>query len=477
MRGQAICNDAGKATRMVGVQIDIHSLRRTEKSFVYESLYDTLTGLPNRTSLMERLRRAAETANHNCDYRFAVLFIGLDRFKIINDSLGHLVGDQLLYEISQRLAKHLQPNDTIARLGGDEFVILLEDVKTQDNPVVIAQQILQELSVPFNLAEQEIFISASIGITLSTIGFDRPEDLLRDADLAMCRAKAQGRGCYEMFHPRMHTSAVTILQMESDLRRALERQELRLHYQPIFSLRSNRLVGFEALIRWQHPQQGLVSPLKFVPIAEETGLITPIGAWVLQEACRQMRQWQEQFPQWKNLVVNVNLSSKQFSPNLVEQVQQTLNHTGLEAQHLKLELTESVLMSHADLAVETLSHLKQLGLHLAIDDFGTGYSSLSYLHRFPIDTLKIDRSFIQRVDVDGEQLAIVRTIMTLAWNLGMEVVAEGVETPKQLTQLRSLRCEFAQGYLFSKPCDAKAIETILTQAPEQSQFKQYEKYK
>lgn len=470
-RGQAIRNGLGQAVRMIGVQTDVTELKRAEEKLIHDALYDPLTGLPNRVSLMERLRRTGDLVSQEQQYLFAVLFIDLDRFKMINDSLGHAIGDLLLREIAHRLAFCLRPDDTIARLGGDEFVILLEDVKTHDNAISVAERILHELSTPFTLEGREIFTTASIGITFSNTKLNHPEDLLRDADLAMYRAKTQGRGRYEIFHPRMYTSAVALLEMETDLRRALERQELKLHYQPIVSLRTNRLVGFEALIRWQHPQQGLIPPAKFVPIAEETGLIAPIGNWILQEACTQMRQWQKQFPEWRALTINVNLSSKQFTPHLVEQVHQILQETGLDAQHLKLEITESALMGHADSAITTLTQLKQLGIQLAIDDFGTGYSSLSYLHRFPIDSLKVDRSFINKIDVDGEQLAIVRTIITLAWNLGMEVVAEGVETPKQLAQLRSLRCEYAQGYLFSKPCDAEAIETLLIHDLEAGQFK------
>ncbi|MCU0524482.1 MAG: GGDEF and EAL domain-containing protein [Elainella sp. Prado103] len=462
-RGHAVRNLANEPIRMVGLQTDISYWKRNHTKPVADALHDSLTGLPNRVSLMDALRHAGERSSRQPEFLFAVLFIDLDRFKMINDSLGHRVGDQLLIEIAQRLAAQLRPDDTIARLGGDEFVIVLQNIQSLEKALATTEALLQELSIPFCIEGRDIFTSASIGIALSSTGFIHPENLLRDADLAMYRAKSEGRGRYALFHPRMHTSAVAMLELETDLRRALERNELRLYYQPIVSLRTNRLVGFEALIRWQHPQQGLISPAKFVPIAEETGLIQPIGQWVLQEACMQMRRWQQQFPEWQSLTVNVNLSSHQFTPYLVDQVRQILAETELAGQSLKLEITESVLMSHAESAITTLSQLKELGIQLAIDDFGTGYSSLSYLHRFPIDTLKVDRAFIQRVDVDGEQLAIVRTIITLAWNLGMEVVAEGVETPKQLAQLRSLRCEYAQGYLFSKPQDVKSTEELLTQ--------------
>lgn len=469
-RGQVVRNPAGEPVRMVGIQTDISYWKRNQTKAVQETLRDPLTGLPNRVALMDSLRQAGARAGHQPDFLFAVLFIDLDRFKMINDSLGHRVGDQLLVSIAQRLAARLGPEDTIARLGSDEFVIVLQDIQSPEQTLAMTETLLQELTVPFCIEGRDIFTSASIGIALSSTGFIHPENLLRDADLAMYRAKTEGRGRYALFHPRMHTSAVAMLELETDLRRALERDELELHYQPIVSLRTNRLVGFEALVRWQHPQQGLISPVKFIPIAEETGLIQPIGHWVLRQACLQMRRWQQEFPAWQPLTMNVNLSGYQFTPQLADQVRQTLAETELAGQYLKLEITESVLMSHAEAAIATLSHLKELGIQLAIDDFGTGYSSLSYLHRFPIDTLKVDRSFIQRIDVDGEQLAIVRTIITLAWNLGMEVVAEGVETSRQLAQLRALRCEYAQGYLFSKPRTVKGVETLFTQELIDQQF-------
>ncbi|MFM7426000.1 MAG: putative bifunctional diguanylate cyclase/phosphodiesterase, partial [Elainella sp.] len=370
---------ADEVVRVVGLQTDITHLKQVPVQHLQDPLFDALTGLPNRVALMERLGHAGELASHNPDYLISVLFIDLDRFKMINDSLGHGIGDQLLCEISRSLSASVRPNDTVARLGSDEFVILLEDIKTQENATTIAQRILQSLAQPFNLEGREVFMSASIGITFSAEGLHRPEDLLRDADLAMYRAKMQGRGRYAIFHPKMYSSAVALLEMETDLRRAVDRQELELYYQPIVSLRSNRLVGFEALLRCHHPQQGLISPAQFVPIAEETGLIAPMGRWILRQACSQLRQWQTQFPDWPPLTVNVNLSSKQFSPYLGEQVEQILRETKLAAQYLKLEITESVLMSHAESAIATLTQLKQLGIQLAIDDFGTGFSSLSYL--------------------------------------------------------------------------------------------------
>ncbi|NJR41365.1 MAG: EAL domain-containing protein [Akkermansiaceae bacterium] len=439
----------------------VSDLKQMEERLLYDALYDSLTGLPNRVLLMDRLRHVVQASKCDNSYLFAMLFIDLDRFKVINDSLGHAVGDHLLIDIAKRLAKCVRPTDTLARLGGDEFVILLEEVNNSEGVMQVADRVQQELTRPFNIEGHEIFTAASIGIALSNTGYDRPEDLVRDADIAMYRAKAQGRARYEIFHPKMHTRAVKLLQLETDLRRAIERKELLLHYQPIISLRTGKASGFEALLRWQHPTRGMVSPGEFIPIAEESGLIIPIGWWVLRKACQQMQIWNQQFPDRqfpdrRSLVINVNLSGKQFSRNLTEQVSQILNETGLSPHQLKLEITESLLIENAESAAATLSRLQDLGILLALDDFGTGYSSLSYLHRFPIDTLKIDRSFISRLDVDGEQLVIVKAIIGLAWDLGIEVVAEGVETAKQLAQLRAHRCEYAQGYFFARPLDAQA---------------------
>jgi diguanylate cyclase (GGDEF)-like protein/PAS domain S-box-containing protein len=461
-RGVIVRDASGKAYRIVGTQTDITYRKFTEEQLLHDASHDALTGLPNRVLFMERLSHAISLAKRRRNYSFAVLFFDLDRFKLINDSLGHLVGDQLLIAIARRLEKYLRVGDTVARLGGDEFTILLEDIRDGSVVTNIVNRLQEELTRPFNLNGHEVFTSTSIGIALSTIGYDRPEDLLRDADIAMYRAKASGKARYEVFDTTMHTRAVALLQLETDLRRGLEREEFQLHYQPIVSLQTDEITGFEALIRWQHPQRGLVSPTEFIPFAEETGLIVPIGWWVFREACHQMRIWQLQFPEYSSLVMSINLSAKQFAqPDLLEQINQILQETNLEPSSLKLEITESVVMENAEAATAMLLQLRALGIRLSIDDFGTGYSSLAYLYRFPTHTLKIDRSFINKIDADSEQLEIVRTIVTLASNLGMDVIAEGVETVKQLAQLKTLNCECGQGYFFSKPVDSQTATALL----------------
>lgn len=443
---------------------DITSRKRVEEQLLHDAFHDGLTGLPNRALFMERLGHAISLTKQREDYLLAVLFLDLDRFKVINDSLGHMIGDQLLIAISRRLETCLRSGDTIARLGGDEFAILLEDIKNDSYPKYIAERIQKELMRPFNLSGHEVFAGASIGIAMSTTGYDRPDDLLRDADTAMYHAKTQGTlaARHQVFDNAMHIRAVALLQLETDLRRAVERGEFQLHYQPIVSLKTGKINGFEALVRWQHPERELVSPAEFIPIAEETGLIIPIGWWVLREACRQMRAWHLQFPLKTPLTISVNISAKQFSqPDLIQQIEQILQETGIDARSLKLEITESVLMENAKSVAAMLVQLQALGLRLSMDDFGTGYSSLSYLRRFPIDTLKIDRSFIRNVDVNVEEIKIMRTVVDLAWNLGMDVVAEGVETKTQMYQLQALKCDFGQGYLFSKPLDSLAAEALI----------------
>lgn len=438
----------------VKLEKEINERKLAESKLVYYAFHDALTGLPNRALLMDRLEHMLSRAKGREDCLFAVLFLDLDRFKVLNDSLGHMVGDQLLMASAKRLSACLGPGDTVARLGGDEFAILLTDIKEISDATQIASRIQQELTLPFNLAGHEVFTTVSIGIAPSTLGYDLPQDMLRDADTAMYRAKTQGKARYKVFNQPMHAMALTRLQLENDLRRALERQEFQLHYQPIVSLRTGLLSGFEALVRWQHPIRGIISPGEFIPIAEETGLIVPLGYWVLHSACRQMRAWQRQFPAEEPLTISVNLSGKQFlQPDLVEQIGQVLLETSLDARSLKLEITESVIMENTQSATSTLQQLKALGVQLHMDDFGTGYSSLSYLRRFPIDTLKIDRSFVSHMGVSDEDLEIVQTIVTLAHNLGMTVTAEGIETAEQLALLRAIKCEFGQGYFFDRPLD------------------------
>lgn len=461
-----------------GLLIDITERKQAEEQILHDALYDSLTGLANRALFMDRLGHTIHRARRNEEFLFAVLFLDLDHFKVINDSLGHIHGDQLLIAVARKLETSLRPEDTIGRLGGDEFVILLEHLHSPSDVTPIVERIQQALALPFNLNEHEVFISASIGITLSNGVYSDPEAMLRDADLAMYRAKSLGRARYALFSSEMHEQAWLRLQLETDLRRAIERQELRLEYQPIVLLETSKIIGFEALVRWHHPQQGQLSPITFIPIAEETRLIVALGQWVLREACRQLSQWQKQLSNRSSalvegfpLTISVNISGTQFEQSdlLVEQVQQILSDTGLDASSLKLEITESVLMKNAQLATSVLRKLKSLGIQLLLDDFGTGYSSLSYLHQFPIDALKIDRSFVSRMSVGVnearglENPSIVQTIVTLSQNLGMSVIAEGIETAEQLAQLREFKCIYGQGYLFSRPLDSHRIETLIWQ--------------
>ena len=438
------------------------ALQESKEHFRHAAFHDSLTDLPNRSLFSDYLKLAIERSKRQNDYLFGVLFLDLDRFKYINDSLGHSCGDQLIVQLARRLQACLRQVDTVSRFGGDEFAILLDGIKGPGDAIRVAEKIQGELLRPFELGGHEAFTSASIGIALSSAGYDHPDYILRDADTAMYRAKDAGKACYELFDLEMHSRAVIRMRLENDLRRAVERNEFCVHYQPIVSVATGHLSGFEALVRWQHPERGLVAPSEFIPVAEETGLIMALGSWILEKSCRQMHEWHSQHPANRALTMNVNLSSKQLiQSGLVQEVKTILQRTGLSARSLKLEITESVVMENAELAINMLRQLSDLNVHLCIDDFGTGYSSLSYLHRFPVDTLKIDRSFVNRIEEKDENVEIVRTIATLARNLGMEVVAEGVESSEQLACLRALNCEHAQGYHFSPPLSADAATRFI----------------
>lgn len=444
--------------------ITIRQLRLSQQ--MHNALHDALTGLPSRALFMNRLEHTVEYGKRHGNYLFAVLFLDLDRFKVVNDSLGHTIGDQLLSAVAGRLATCLRSTDTLARFGGDEFTILLEDLNDISDVLRVADRLQAELKLPFTLGEQEVFTTASIGIALNATDYDRPEDLLRNADIAMYRAKQQGSVRYEIFNTDMHIQVVTRLQLETELRRAVENQEFRIYYQAIVALDTGLLTGFEALVRWQHPERGLVLPTDFLPVAIEIGLSIPIDQWVLAQACRQTQQWQEQFPAHPPLKISVNLCSSQFAqPDFINQIDQVLRETNLEAHSLKLELTETVIMENSESATQKLLELRELGVQLSIDDFGTGYSSLGRLHSFPIDSLKIDCSFIKRMGQDARNLEIVETIVTLAQKLDVDVTAEGLETKEQLARLRQLKCEYGQGYFFSRPVDSEAAEALIVASP------------
>lgn len=441
---------------------EISARKAVEEQLLHDALHDALTGLPNRALFMDRLAHVITITKRRTDYLFAVLFLDLNRFKVVNDSLGHVVGDQLLIMLGTRLVDCLRPLDTVARLGGDEFAILLEDIGGLSNATFIAERIGKALTEPFSVAGHEVFTTGSIGIALGSAGYERPDQILRDADTAMYQAKTSGRSHFVVFEPGMHEHAVARLRLETDLRKAVERNEFTAFYQPIYSLTTNRLCGFEALARWQHPERGLIMPGDFVQMAEETGIIVAIDRLVLREACRQMVEWQTQCAAHPLEFMSVNLSNKQMvQPDLVDYVSRVLRETGIDPGAVKLEITENVVIENPEETVILLSRLKALGVRLYIDDFGTGYSSLSYLHRLPIDGLKIDRSFINRMGKNGENQQIVRTIILLARDMNIDVIAEGLETPLQVAQIKSLNCEYGQGYLFSKPVASSQARTLV----------------
>ena len=449
-----------------GVLVDITKRKHAEEQLLQSALHDSLTGLPNRASFHDRVDLALERARGRTQSPFAVLFLDLDRFKLINDGYGHQAGDRLLVEIAHRLRRAVRPGDTVARLGGDEFTVLLPDIKGPDEAVTVAKRIHDALSSPFQVGDQEVFTSASTGIAISSDRYDGPDEILRDADIAMYRAKAEGRARHYMYDESMHPLLLSQLHLENDLRRALDREEFVLHYQPIVDTSSGQIVACEALVRWQHPERGLLPPGEFLSMAEETGLINPIGEWVLRTGCRQAAQWMHEFNGSGSPAVSINLFSRQFCRvELVVYIQEVLEEIQLPPDRLQLEITESAVIDVPELAIDVMQRLRNLGVKVHLDDFGTGYSSLAYLQRFAIDTLKIDREFIQRLGENGDGAEIVQTIIALALNLGMDALAEGIETTEQLKIVRDLGCAYGQGFLFAKPLPPEEITELIRHGP------------
>ncbi|MCE9597317.1 MAG: EAL domain-containing protein [Spirochaetia bacterium] len=457
-------NSLGYVTHAVVVSRDNTERKIAEDKLLHDTLHDTLTGLPNRNLIMDRLGHAMRRRSRDSEYNFAVLFLDLDRFKVINDSLGHLVGDQLLIEVARCLEKSTRPGDTVGRLGGDEFVIILEDIGKADGARIAAERILQEFSTPFKIEDHEVFTSGSIGLTLARSGYERPEEMLRDADTAMYRAKSLGRSRHVIFDEAMHVRVRDLMQLESDLRRALERYELVLYYQPILDLATLRITGFEALIRWIHPVRGMVPPGDFIQLAEETGMIDSIGQWVLNMSCAFMGRLR--VAGHTELTISVNVSARQFQKiGFLESVAHAIESAHIPARCLGLELTESLFMEHMDEVGQTLGKLSGLGVSISIDDFGTGYSSMSYLKNLPIQTLKIDQSFVRDLLRDGNDAAITGAIIAMAKSLKMRVVAEGVEEVEQARILREMGCDLVQGFLYGRPVPESDVARFLDTVP------------
>lgn len=462
-RGMIQRDAAGEASRMAGTQTDISQHRIAEQRLLHDAFHDRLTGLPNRALFMERLERAAAYARRQPSYLYAILLLDIDRFKNINDSLGHHRGDQMLLALVERIRSCLRKIDTLARLSSDEFTVLLDGIRTSDEALRIAERLHVALASPFQLDEHEVFASSSIGIAVSDQATDEdPTVLLRQADTALHRAKTRGYARYELFDPSTHNHDVRLLTLENQLRRAIEHEDFVLMYQPIIDLSNNALAGVEALVRWKADDGSYISPTDFISLAEETGLIIPIGNWVMREAFRQMVSWQQEFPQARAMYLSVNISPKQFSQvGFVNVISRALSTAGLSPRHVHLEITENVLADNMDTTATMMQDLTAMGLRLSIDDFGTGYSSLRSLHRFPISSLKIDRTFIADLQNDNDKNAIVHTILTLAKNLSLDVVAEGIETPQQLAYLTQQNCAFGQGFLFAKPMLPADLERLL----------------
>ena len=475
----AIRNARGETDKLVIVNRDITERKRAEEMLIHNAFHDGLTNLPNRALFLDRLQHALTLSKKHTNYKFAVLLIDVDEFKIINDSMGHTAGDELLIQIGQRLKESVRRADTVsrphvselpgrpaddntlARLGGDEFTILLDDIRDPIEAVRVAERVQAELAIPFVIDQQEIVISASIGIASSISPHTRAEDLVRDADIAMYRAKRAGKARCEVSDTAMHANAVKRLRLETDLRKALDQGEFRVYYQPIVSLQTGKITGFEALSRWQRPE-GIVPPIEFIAVAEEIGLIVPMNRQLVREACQHLRTWQSEFPSSPPLTMSVNISARDFvQPDLASAIRKSLEETGVDPGCLQLEIIETIAMGDAEKSGHVLAQLKELGVGLSIDDFGTGYSSLSRLRRIPVDTLKIDRAFISNMDSDPENREIVRTIIMLAHNLGLKVVAEGTEKEEHINLLKQLNCEMAQGYFYSRPAPDQAILKLL----------------
>ena len=457
-----IIDDQNQHHGAVIVFRDITERLAANQQLFRHAFYDSLTKLPNRELFINRLQHLIDLNKRYTIHPYAVLFVDLDRFKMVNDSLGHPVGDQLLITTAQRLQQCLRPTDTVARFGGDEFAILLEQVWDVDCACMLAERINNELSAPYHLGNHDLFNSASIGIVKGHPRYELAAELIRDADVAMYQAKTNGKGCHAVFDTAMHTQVKGQLTLENDLRQAITEQQLTLHYQPIVSLMTQEIVGFEALTRWQHPQRGSIPPEKFIPIAEETGLIVPLDWWAMGEACRQLRVWQDQLPYAPAWDMSVNFSSRHFTrSDVIERVTKILDDTGVAATSLILEITESALIENPESAAQILAELRALGIRIHIDDFGTGYSSLSYLHKYEIDTLKVDRSFIHSINCNAERFEIVRTIVVLAHNFGMAAIAEGIETADQLATVQSFGCEYGQGYYFYRPLTPEQVNTLV----------------
>lgn len=457
--------------RTAQLQAEIEMRERTQAKLLRMALRDSLTDLPNRSWFLQKLKQELDRTKKDDSYQFAVVCFDCDNFKVINDSLGHDIGDRLLKAIPSRLETCLPQGSFMARLGGDEFIILLPQINDVATAISFVRKIQQKFTFPFNVSKREIFLNFSLGIVLCNVEYDKAEKVLRNADLAMYQAKALGKGQYQIYNQKMHQRAVERLQLEIDLRQALKNNEFTLHYQPIICLETGHITGFESLVRWQHPQRGIISPGKFIPVAEETGLIIPLGIWVLREACQQIKTWQQKYDSFISLTVNVNVAVQQFSySSLIEEIDRILEETQLPSHCLKLEITESAIMENSDSAHAILQELKERNIKICIDDFGTGYSSLSYLHQFPVDNLKIDRSFVSRIKSVDEPNKVIDAIVNLAHHLDISVTAEGIETKEQLDYIKKVNCEYAQGYYFFKPLNSEAVEAMQLLAQKKSMF-------